>query len=291
MRRATWAAALALCLLASPSRAYESIFDRIGNDPTLSRVFPETDARAEVQEGFLLGIGTERIRHLPDGRLRVERTRNYTRVRDTDSGRIATLPEPWLARSVLTVTRNLRLMASDTWIQFKRSGDGVLPGEKLSERHDWLFNVDHTSLRATADGKHLAYQVFLGGKRVKSENYDYPSDSVPLELIGLLLTVAVQRQLDTFDFDLVVGSDTHGVRAQTFRTRDLRRYAKGYHLPKSRLVASEPQAVVDMRLASPIKYVFFPHHFYMAFSAREPWKLNLLWGGDPDENLQAVRID
>jgi hypothetical protein len=151
--------------------------------------------------------------------------------------------------------------------------------------------VDHTSLRASADGKHLSYQVFLGDKRVKSENYDYPADSVPLELVGLLLTVAVQRQLDTFDFALLVGSDTHGVRAQTHRTRDLRRWAQGYRLPKSRLVANETQAVVDMRLASPIKYIFFPHHFYMAFSVREPWKLNLLWGGDPDENLQAVRVD
>jgi hypothetical protein len=290
MRRAIWAA-LALCLVASPSRAYESIFDRLGNDPKLSRIFPEYDARAEVQEGFLIGTGTEKIRHLPDGRLRIERTRNYTRVRDTETGRIATLPEPWLGRSVLTVTPNLRLQAADTWIQFKRSGDGVLPGEKLSERYDWVFKVDHTSLRATADGKHLNYRVFLGGKPVKNESYDYPSHSVPLELVGLLLTVAVQRQLDTFDFDLVVGDDTHGVRAQTHRTRDIRRYAKGYRLPKSRMVATDPLAVVDMRLASPIKYVFFPHHFYMAFSVKEPWKLTLLWGGDPDENLQAVRID
>ena len=290
MRRATWVA-VALCLLASPGRAYESIFDRIGNDATLSRVFPESDARAEVQEGFLLGTGTERIRHLPDGQLRIERTRVYTRVRDTDTGRIVTLPEPWLGRAVVTVSPKLRLLAADTWIQFKRSGDGVLGGEKLSERYDWVFKVDHTSLRATADGKHLSYQVFLNNKRVKSENYDYPSDSVPLELVGLLLTVAVQRQLDTFDFDLLAGSDTHGVRAQTHRTRDIRRYAQGYRLPKTRLLSNEPLAVVDMRLASPIKYMFFPHHFYMAFSVKEPWKLNLLWGGDPDENLQAVRID
>ena len=291
MRRAAWTAVLGLCLLASPGRAYDSIFERIGNDPTLARIFPEDDARAEVQEGFLLGTGTESVRHLPNGGLRIERTRNYTRVRDTDSGQVAKLPEPWLARSVLTVGPNLRLVSSDTWIQFKRSGDGVLPGEKLSERHDWLFNVDRTTSRASADGKHLSYQVFQGGKRVKNETYDYPSDSVPLELIGLLLTVAVQRQLDAFDFDLVVGSDTHGVRAQTYRTRDLRRYAKGYPLPKARLVTNEAQAVVDMRLASPIKYLFFPHHFYMAFSVKEPWKLNLLWGGDPDENLQAVRLD
>lgn len=291
MRRPATLAMLALCLIASPSRAYESIFERIGNDSKLSRIFPESDARAEVQEGFLIGTGTETVRHLPDGRLRIERTRNYTRVRDTDTGRIATLPEPWKGRSVLTVAPNLRLLAADTWIQLKRSGDGVLGGEKLSERYDWVFKVDRISLRATPDGKQLTHQVFLGSKQVSSETYDYPRDSVPLELIGLLLTVAVQRQLDAFDFDLVVGDDIHGVRAQTHRTRDLRKYAQGYRLPKARLVQDEPVAVVDMRLASPIKYVFFPHHFYMAFSVKEPWKLNLLWGGDPDENLQAVRID
>jgi hypothetical protein len=37
--------------------------------------------------------------------------------------------------------------------------------------------------------------------------------------------------------------------------------------------------------------VFFPHHFYLAFSASEPSKLVMMWGGDPDKNLQAFRID
>ena len=81
------------------------------------------------------------------------------------------------------------------------------------------------------------------------------------------------------------------MRAETHRTRDLARYAKGYRVPKSRLTPSEPTALVDMRLASPVKHLFFPHHFFMTFSVREPWKLTLLWGGDPDENLQAFRVD
>ena len=292
LRCARFGAALALCLLPSPSRAYDSIFQRIGGDTTLAGLFPDSDARAEVQEGFLIGTGSEAVRHLPDGRLRIERTRHYTRVRDIESGRVANLPEAWEARSILIVSSSLRLMAADTWLHFKRSGDGVLAGEKLSERHDWLFKVDRTSLRTAPDGKHLTYQVFLGSKRVSSESYDYPTDTTPLEIVSLLLTVAVQRQLDAFDFQLLVpGGSTHGVRAQTHRTRDLRRFAEGYRVPKTRLLSNEAQAVVDMRLASPIKYVFFPHHFYMAFSVREPWKLMMLWGGDPDENLQAVRIE
>ncbi|HKU36602.1 MAG TPA: hypothetical protein VJR89_00605, partial [Polyangiales bacterium] len=93
MRRSGWLA-LALCLSASPSHAYDSLFDRIRSDATLASVFPNSDARAQVEDGFLLGTGTESVRRLPDGRLRIERTRHYTRVRDTESGRVATLPEP-----------------------------------------------------------------------------------------------------------------------------------------------------------------------------------------------------
>ena len=48
-------------------------------------------------------------------------------------------------------------------------------------------------------------------------------------------------------------------------------------------------AVVDAWLASPIKYLFFPHHFYLVYAAEEPEKLLALWGGDPDEHMQAVR--
>lgn len=291
MRRAGWLA-LALCTLASPSRAYDSLFERIAGDATLARLFPDYDARAEVQDGFLIGTGTERVRRLPNGQLRIERTRHYTAVRDTDNGRIASLPEPWDARAVLLVTPSLRLIMADTMLAFKRSGDGVFPDEKLSKRHDWLFKVDHTTLRATADGKRLTYATYSGNKRVGGETYDYPPDSMPLEIVALLLSIAVQRQLDTFDFDLVVpGGSTHGVRAQTHRTRDVRRFAQGYRIPKAHLTTNETLAVVDMRLASPIKYVFFPHHFYMAFSAREPWKLTMMWGGDPDENLQAFRTE
>ncbi len=291
-RLATTGLALALFVCASDSRADGSLFARIGKDPTLSQLFPDTIAKAEVQDGFLLGTGTERTRHLPDGRMQVDRTRRYTRVRDTESGRIATLPEPWEARSTLIMLNTLRLVSVDTRLTFKRSGDAVFSDHELSERHEWLFGVDRTQIRASKDGTKLTHQSFRGGKRVESETYDYPPDSMPLEIVGILLSVTVARKLDRFDFQLLVpGGDTHGVRAETHRTRDLRRFAKGYRVPPARLTAKELTAVVDMRLDSPVKYVFYPHHFYMAYSAAEPWKLTMMWGGDPDENLQAFRVE
>jgi hypothetical protein len=71
----------------------------------------------------------------------------------------------------------------------------------------------------------------------------------------------------------------------------VRRLSEGYPVPKDRQLAKEQLAVVDMRLASPIKYLFFPHHFYMAFSAAQPSKLMMMWGGDPEATLQAFRVD
>ncbi|HET6339761.1 MAG TPA: hypothetical protein VFG30_41405 [Polyangiales bacterium] len=277
---------------AGVTHAYDSWFERIRPERPLSRLFPASESRAEVSDGFLLGTGSEIIRPLADGRLQIERTRIYTRVRDTETGRIAPLPEPWRARSVLTVLPSLRLIGVDTQLFFKRSGDTVFQGSRLSERHDWLFKVDRTRIAASADGKRLTLESYQARKRTKSETYDYPADAIPFEVVGMFLSVAVERQLDKFDFELLLpGGSTHGVRAETHRTRDLRHYAEGYRIPKSRLVAREPLALVDLKLASPVKYVFFPHHFYMAFSIGEPWKLTMLWGGDPDENLQAFRID
>jgi hypothetical protein len=283
---------LLMLVSASGAHAYDSWFERIGSDRALLKLFPASESKAEVHDGFLLGTGTETLRPLPDGRLQIERTRVYTRVRDTENGRIATLPEPWRARSVLTVLPSLRLVAADTQLWFKRSGDGVFPGQSLSKKHDWLFEVDRTRMIAAADGRHLTYETYRSGKRLKSERYDYPADAVPFELIGMFLSVAVARHLDRFDFELLVpGGSTHGVRVETHVTRDLRKFAAGYQVPKVRLTTAEPVALLDLHLASPVKYLFFPHHFYMAFSTREPWKLTMLWGGDPDENLQAFRID
>lgn len=275
-----------------PGLAYESLIDRLGAKVNLGRLFPEALARASVQDGFLLGTGSERIERLPDGALRIERTRHYTQVRHPETRKLATLPRPWEVTATLTVTPDLRLSFADTRLAFHRDGDRVFPDRALSDAHDWLFKSDRSTLRSSADGKRLTRHSYLGKQQLDSDTYDYPSEAVPLEIVGLYLAVAVARRIDQFDFQLLVpGGSTHGVRAVTHRTRDVRRLAKGYRVPSRKLVSAEPLAVVDMRLSSPIKYVFFPHHFYLAFSAQEPSKLVMLWGGDPDENLQAFRID
>lgn len=296
MKRAHWFVAtltiVSVSLYAAQAAAYASWFERIRADGTLAKTFPASESHADVSDGFLLGTGTEIVRPQPDGSLEIDRTRIYTRVRDTESGRIAKFPEPWRVRSVLKVSPALRLVAADTQLFFKASGDTVFPGSKLSERHDWLFEVDRTQTRVSADGRKLTNQTFKGAKRLKSDTYDYPTDAVPIEIVGMFLSVAVQRQLDRFDFELLVpGGSTHGVRAETHRTRDVTSFAKGYRVPKAKLTSADPVALVDMRLASPVKYLFFPHHFYITFAIAEPWKLTMLWGGKPDENLQAFRVE
>jgi len=285
-----WLLTAAVCVTPAAAYGFESLFGRIRVDSSLANVFPDSDAVADVQDGFLLGTGSERIRRLPDGRLSIQRTRHYTALRHPDTGAVATLPEPWDVTANLLLTPSLRLIRNDTRFNFRRSGDTVFPDHPLSERHAWLFESDHTLVFAYDQGRRLQQQGWKQGKLVKQENYAYPSQAVPLESVGLYLTVAVQRGVDRFDFDLL-GPDgsLHGVRSQIVRTRDLRRFAEGYRVPKERLLAGHPLAVVDMRLASPIKYLFFPHHFYMAYSTEHPDQLIMMWGGDPDTNLQAFR--
>lgn len=284
------ALAAALCALPAFAYAFESLFVRVRLDPSLAALFPDSEARADVQDGFLIGEGSERIRHLPDGRILIERKRHYTSVRRTDTHAVARLPEPWSASASVLVDASLRLIEADTRYDFKRTGDAAFADYRFSEKHAWLFENDRSVVRAIDRGRRLQLQELKQGKVHKQSVYDYPPNSAPLELIGLYLSVAVARGIDSFDFDLLVpGGDTHGVRSQVTRTREVARFARGYKVPGERLKTAEPLAVVDMRLASPIKYLFFPHHFFMAYSVDHPDRLMMMWGGDPDSNLQAFR--
>jgi hypothetical protein len=284
--------ALILCLGVAPlGHAFDSLFKRVPPDQTWAKTFPEYDSIAQVEDDFMIGQGTEHVHALPDGKLQVERKLTYTHVRRKDTQAVAKLPEPWTATGSYLLEPNLRIIRADTKLRVSRSGDTVFPGYKLSEHHDWLYKFDQTTLRSFDNGRRLQLQELNQGKVTSTKKYDYPQNSAPLEIIGLYMAVAVQRGLDQFDFDLLApGGDVHGVRTNVYRTRDVSRFTKGYSVPKDKLQAKEPLAVVDMRLASPIKYLFFPHHFYMAFSAKDPTKLMMVFGGDPSAQMQAYRM-
>ena len=271
--------------------AYDSLFSRMKADRSLAEIFPDGVASADIQEGMLIGTGTEQLRHLPDGRLAITRKRHYTAIRRLDTQQVAKLPEPWEATSSLVLEPNLRLVQADTRFAFNQAhADALFADYKFSKEHTWLFETDHSVLKAVEQGKKLQMQRYLQGKPVKQKTIDYPSDAAPVDVVGLYLSAAIARGIDTFDFQLLVpGDGTHGIRAQVHRTSDVSRFAQGYRLPKARLRTEEPLAVLDMRLASPIKYLFYPHHFFMAFSAAHPDQLMMMWGGDSDTNLQAFR--
>jgi hypothetical protein len=288
--RGALALAGALCALPALAYAFESLFVRVRLDSSLGNLFPDSRACADVQDGFLRGEGCETVRRLPGGQLSILRRRVYTSVRRTDTNAVALLPEPWMAVSNVLVDPRLRLVRADTRYDFKRTGDAAFVDYRLSEKHAWLFESDRSVVNAIDGGRRLQLQELKQGKIIKQSAYDYPPNSAPVELIALYLSVAVARGIDRFDFDLLVpGGDTHGVRSQITRTRDLARFAQGYKLPAHQLQTAEPLAVVDMRLASPIKYLFFPHHFFMAFAVDHPDRLMMMWGGDPNTNLQAFR--
>lgn len=284
---------LCALVLAGPgvAAAYDSLFSRMKPDRSLAEIFPDGSASADIQEGMLIGTGSEQRRHLPDGRLAITRKRHYTQLRRLDTQQVAALPEPWEATSNLVLEPNLRLVQADTRFAFKQAqGDALFPDYKFSAEHKWLFESDHSVLKAVDQGRKLQMQLYRQGQPVKQKTIDYPPDSAPLDIIGLYLSAAVARGVDHFDFQLLVpGDGTHGIRAQVHRTRDVTRFAQGYRLPRARLRTEEPLAVLDMRLASPIKYLFYPHHFFMAFSVAHPDQLMMMWGGNSDTNLQAFR--
>jgi len=283
---------LAAWLGTSQAHALRSLFDVLPPDTKLAALLPESEMRANLQDGVLLGTGAERLRRSPDGNLRIERARHYTHVRHPKTGRTVSLPEPWDVVAIVIVTPAMRLVSCDTRFIFKRAADNVLGDYKLSDHHTWLFEKDRSLLRASRDGKSLIRDDYLGTKLIKSERSDYPPKALPVELLCLFMGVAVQRRVDEFAFELIIpGGSRHGVRAQVHHTRDLRRFAKGYPVPVKRQVSQETLAIVDIRLSSPFKSLFFPHHFYIAYADAEPSTPTMVWGGDPAETMQAFRLD
>src|ERR1700761_4241403 len=124
-RRAAIAATLATFVWAwtSEGHAFSSLFERVRQDATLSAGLPEGDAHAQVEEGILIGTGSERLSREADGTLRIVRGRNYTKLRHPETGKVVDLPEPWTATAVVWVKPSLRLISADTRYDFKRSAD------------------------------------------------------------------------------------------------------------------------------------------------------------------------
>ena len=285
---------LALCILAAASgtaRAHDELHEQLPAAGRWSALFGDSRSKAQVKDGLLLGVGHERTELLPNGNLRVFRTKTYHRVKHPETGKVVRLPDRWRVRTSLLLSPALRLIRGKTTLDFHKSVAEAL-GYPFSEELERYFEWDEARVTATRDGRRLTRKLLLRGEVVESETYDYERDDVPLEIIGMLISVAVDQKVDRFDFDLLVpGGATHEVQAETHRVRDASRFTDGYPVPRGALKPSGDKAVVVMRLSSPVKYLIFPHKFYLVYDATEPSKALGLWGGDPDEHLQAFRAE
>lgn len=281
---------LALLLCSARGLAFESLLQRLPNNGRLSALFLNDEARAVVRDGPLLGQGSEHTEVLPGGVLRVLRSRTYTRAVDPKSGKLVTLPEPWHVRSTITLSPGLRLLGVETTLDLHRSIDRAM-GYPWTEKVAELFSWDRALVRSSPDGKRLTRSLFLHDRATAQMSYDYREDAIPLDIVALVLSVAVSNHVDRFDFQLLLPDGaTHGVRSVVHRTRDPRPFERGYRLPAAGVPTGADLAMVDLSLASPIKHLFYPHHFYFVYGTDQPTKLLALWGGDPDEPLMAFRV-
>lgn len=274
----------------SAALAFDSLFRHVGAGTQLAELFKDSDAYAEVQHGAMLGIGRETWTRLPNGGLRIERSWRYGKVRHPETGEVRAVPVPWEAYGSLEVNKHLRLVRSDTRLKVNKSADHVLEDYVISEEYDRMFQWNRASTVASKSGRSLTRRTYLGKELIDDDTYDYEADAIPLELAGFYLSVAVDKKLDRFDFELLLpGGSQHGVRVVVHRTRNTKKYASEYKLSKRYLDPQTDLAIVDMRLASPLKKFLFPYHFYMAYAAEDPTRLEMAWGGDPDDPMHALR--
>jgi hypothetical protein len=280
---------LSLSLVAGVAYAFQPLVERLPRDARGSDLFANREQRARVKDGPLIGRGHERSAVAADGRLLVERTRTYLRAVHPDTGKVVELPDPWHMRSTLVLSPSLRLIETTTTLSFHRSVDRAM-GYPFSEKFDRFFEWNRVHTVASRAGNRLTRTARLDGKVVEHDSYDYPGDAIPIEIVGLVLAHAVKNRVPDFDFELLLpGGDQHGIASRVHRTRDVKRFARGYPVPLAQVGSAGELAVVEMWLASPIKRVFFPHHFFLVYSSENPAELVALWGGDPDDSLQAYR--
>lgn len=260
-----------------------------------ARAFDGTEPHADLRDGYFRGFGHERRQRLDNGGLRVLRVKVYTHVEHPETHRVVKLKDRWTVTSVMDLTPALRLERETVRLAFRKSIDEVLDGYEFTEEHDDFFEWDEMRVRALAGGTKLARTKILGGRIVEEDVYDYGPDDVPMEIVGLVLSAAVKRGLSKFDFDLLIpGGSTHGVRATTHVTRDLTPYGRGYGFSRKfqeRMRTHEDVALLEMRLASPVKYLLYPHKFYIAYERAAPEHVVAFWGGEPGKHLYAFRSD
>jgi hypothetical protein len=256
-----------------------------------AQLFVDAEAHGSVRDGALIGRGSERVQRLPGGGLRVERLRDYDRVQDPKTSKIVTLPKRWHASVWFELTPELRLRRSEMTLAFDRSIDRALGRVASNDDFAWLFEFDRMSIISAAHGSVLQFVTTREGRVVKRDSYDYPAGTIPIELASMAVAVELWRRRERFEFDVILpGGDVHGVEAKVTRARDVAAFARGYPVPLPALGRLRGElALVDMRLASPFKRLFFPHHFYFVYAWAHPELLLAAWGGDPDVPMLALR--
>jgi len=281
---------LALLVPAWSGRAFDPLLPKLARSGQLTAIFGTSDSRARVRDGFLVGLGTEHTELRSDGVFVVTRVRTYTSAIHPQTGKRAALPEPWHVRSTLEVSAGLRLLRVETTLELHKSADRAL-GYPLSEKLEELFAWNRGVMRAIASGKKLDRTLYRDGHLTSHASFDYAEQAVPLDIVSIVLSAAIKRRIDNFDFQLLLPDGaTHGVRSVVHRTRDLRRFQRGYRLQPGRFATPDDElAVADLSLASPVKHLFYPHHFYFVYAAHDPATLLAVWGGDPDAPLTAFR--
>jgi hypothetical protein len=280
---------LALCLVSLPGAAEQSPARWLPLREHASALFRDGEARARLLDGLLGGVGHERTQRLPNGTLKITQTRRYDRALSPGTSSSGALPEPWTIDTTLELSSSLRLLRAETRLRVHRSGLRAFDRD-ARDKLEAFFAWDRLLIVASRDGARLTRSTFRAGKLIAERRYAYPASSIPIEIVGPVLSYAVARAFTSFEYDVLLPDGAvHGVRARVHRTRDASRFARRYTIDTRPLRASGELAVVDMALASPWKRLFFPHHFYFVYASAEPTQLLAFWGGAPDDHLQALR--
>lgn len=281
---ARFAVLLTLVFAAGTARAEGPLSAQLPKKTNLAKLIGEHSGKALVKDALLYGSVSAKTTLLKSGGLRLVKKKVYDRVQHPETGKIYKLKDKWTVDYKWEVNSRLRIVSGIVRKKMYRSIEKTLGGFPFFEEYSKYLDWDEWRTTSNKNQTVLSTQKVLGGKVTDSESFEYEPNAVPIPVLELALAAAARHGLTSFDLDVLLpDGSAHGLDVTARSSKNLASVNGEYPFPASvrkMLKLDHPATVFEIRLSSPVKRLFYPHRFYLAY-AKSSRNFLGFWGGKP----------